>query len=53
MQLVKPICDRKQIEAMKKILKATSMRDYCLFTVGINSGLLASVIGCTYKSAMW
>lgn len=27
---------------MKKILKATNLRDYCLFTLGINSGLRIS-----------
>ena len=42
MQLVQPIRDRKQIDAMKKILKATNLRDYCSFTVGINSGLRIS-----------
>lgn len=42
MQYVQPIRDRKQIDAMKKILLATNKRDYCLFTVGINSGLRIS-----------
>jgi hypothetical protein len=28
---------QKQINAMKKILKATSVRDFGLFTLGINS----------------
>ncbi|MHB9096174.1 MAG: site-specific integrase [Eubacteriales bacterium] len=30
------------MEAMKKILKATNLRDYCLFVLGINSGLRIS-----------
>ena len=42
MAFVQPIRDRKQIESMKKVLKANSLRDYCLFTLGINSGLRIS-----------
>ena len=42
MEFVQPIRDKKQLEAMKKILKATSIRDYCLFILGINSGLRIS-----------
>jgi len=42
MQLVQPIRDRKKIEDMKKILKANNLRDYCLFVLGINSGLRIS-----------
>lgn len=42
MEFVQPIRDKKQLEAMKKILKATSLRDYCLFVLGINSGLRIS-----------
>ncbi len=42
MEFVQPIRDRKQIDAMKKILYATNKRDYCLFVVGINSGLRIS-----------
>jgi len=38
-EFVQPIRDEKQIEAMKKILKAGNLRDHCLFTLGINSGL--------------
>ncbi|WP_459907135.1 site-specific integrase [Desulfotomaculum defluvii] len=39
---MQPIRDKKKIEAMKKILKAGSLRDYALFTLGINSGLRIS-----------
>lgn len=39
MQFVQPIRDEKKIEAMKQLLRGRSMRDYCLFTMGINSGL--------------
>lgn len=39
---VEPIKNKKQIEAMKKILKGGSIRNYCLFVLGINIGLRVS-----------
>lgn len=44
MEFVQPIRDKKQIEAMKRHLKGneTGLRDVCLFTLGINSGLRVS-----------
>lgn len=42
MEFVQPIRDKKQIDTMKKYLKGTNMRDYCLFTLGINSALRIS-----------
>ncbi|NOU99485.1 tyrosine-type recombinase/integrase [Paenibacillus sp. LMG 31457] len=42
MEFVQPIRDKNQINTMKKILKSASLRDYCLFTLGINSGLRIS-----------
>lgn len=42
MEFVQPIRDLKQIETIKKLLKLRSMRDYCLFVLGINSGLRIS-----------
>ena len=39
MKTVQPIRDEKKIEAMKKILKGKSLRDYAFFTLGINTGL--------------
>jgi len=42
MEYVQPIRDIKQINAIKKVLRASSLRDYCLFIVGINSGLRIS-----------
>jgi len=42
MELVEPIRDKKKIEAIKKILKASSLRNHCFFTLGINSGLRIS-----------
>ena len=42
MEFVEPIRDRKKIEAMKKVLRGSSLRDHVLFTLGINSGLRVS-----------
>ena len=39
MEIVQPIRDKNRIDAMKKLLRGQSLRDYCLFTLGINSGL--------------
>lgn len=42
MEFVQPIKDERKIEAIKRVLKSNSLRDYCLFTLGINSGLRIS-----------
>ena len=42
MEVVEPIRDRKKIDAMKKLLRGSNMRDYALFVLGINSGLRIS-----------
>ncbi|WP_425058411.1 Tyrosine recombinase XerD [Sporomusa carbonis] len=42
MEYVEPIRDRCKIEAMKRYLKGKNLRDYVLFTLGINSGLRIS-----------
>lgn len=42
MEFVQPIREKKQIEAVKKVLKSSSLRDFVLFTLGINSGLRIS-----------
>ena len=42
MEFVQPIRDLKQIETIKKLLKLQNLRDYCLFVLGINSGLRIS-----------
>ncbi|MCC5910416.1 MAG: hypothetical protein JJT76_08275 [Clostridiaceae bacterium] len=40
MNTVEPIRDRKKIEAVKKyLIGCGKIRDFCLFTVGINTGL--------------
>jgi site-specific recombinase XerD len=44
MQTVQPIKDREKIEAMKKILRASTLRDELLFVLGINTGLRISDI---------
>ena len=42
LEFVQPIRDKKKINTIKKILLAKNIRDYCLFTLGINSGLRIS-----------
>lgn len=42
LEFVEPIREKKQIDAMKKILKAGNLRDYVMFVLGINSGLRIS-----------
>ncbi len=42
MEVVEPIRDKRQIQSMKKYLKGQNIRDYLLFTLGINSGLRVS-----------
>ena len=53
MEFVQPIRDKKQVDAMKKVLKANSLRDYCMFTLGINSGLrISDLLGLTIGDVM-
>jgi Site-specific recombinase XerD len=42
MNTVEPIRDEKKIRAMKAVLKSESIRNYMLFTLGINTGLRIS-----------
>ncbi len=42
MEFVDPIRSQKQIDNMKRFLKERSLRDWLLFTIGINSGLRIS-----------
>ena len=42
MEFVQPIRDLKKIDTIKKLLKQQNLRDYCLFVLGINSGLRIS-----------
>ncbi|MCI0183412.1 site-specific integrase [Sulfoacidibacillus ferrooxidans] len=39
MEFVEPIREKRQIDAIKKILRSNNLRDYTLFVMGINSGL--------------
>ena len=39
MEAVEPLRHRSQIDKMKRVLKQRSPRDYCLFVLGINTGL--------------
>jgi integrase len=39
MQVVQPIREQEKIEQIQEVLKKQSMRDWLLFTIGINSGL--------------
>ena len=39
MQTVQPIKDKEKIDAMKKILRASTIRNELLFVLGINTGL--------------
>lgn len=41
MEYVVPIKDIRKINEMKNILKKSSKRDYCLFVLGINTGIKA------------
>ncbi|MFD1676866.1 hypothetical protein [Alicyclobacillus fodiniaquatilis] len=36
---MEPIRDTKKIEVMKLMFRGSNLRDYCLFVLGINSGL--------------
>lgn len=42
MNFVEPIRDKKKIDAMKTYLRGRNLRDFALFTLGINSGLRIS-----------
>lgn len=42
MNTVEPIRDKRKLEKMKKLLRESGTRDYCMFVLGINSGLRIS-----------
>lgn len=53
MEIVEPIRDKKQLEAVKKVLRGSSLRNYSLFVLGINSGLRVSdLIALTVSDVM-
>ncbi|WP_425429431.1 site-specific integrase [Domibacillus mangrovi] len=42
LEIVQPIKDKQKIEAMKKVLRASTLRNELLFVLGINTGLRIS-----------
>lgn len=53
MELVEPIRNKKQIEALKKYLRGQNIRDYLLFVLGINSGLrISDLLKLTVEDVM-
>ncbi|WP_096273292.1 tyrosine-type recombinase/integrase [Paucisalibacillus globulus] len=44
MEFVVPIKDISKINAMKNILESSSLRDFVLFVIGINTGISAQVL---------
>ncbi|MCY9664511.1 tyrosine-type recombinase/integrase [Paenibacillus alginolyticus] len=46
MQVVQPIREQEKIEQIQAVLKEQSIRDWLLFTIGINSGLHLSDLLC-------
>jgi integrase len=42
MEFVEPIKDRSKVEAMKKLLRGSNLRNYALFSLGCNAGLRVS-----------
>lgn len=42
MEFVEPIKDRSKVDAIKKLLRGSSLRNYALFSLGCNSGLRVS-----------
>ena len=44
MEFVHPIRNKKHINKMKSILRKQSVRNYCIFTLGINSALRGQAI---------
>lgn len=54
MQTVQPIKDREKIEAMKKILRASSLRNELLFVLGINTGLrISDILSLTIRDVLF
>lgn len=53
MELVEPIREKRQIQGMKKYLRGQNVRDYLLFTLGINSGLrISDLLKLTVEDVM-
>lgn len=53
MNIVEPIRDEKKIEDMKVYLKGQDLRNYALFTVGINVALrISDLLGLTWSDVL-
>lgn len=52
-EMVNPIRNKKKIDSMKMYLKGKNPRDYCLFTLGINSGLRVSDLLSLTVADVW
>lgn len=53
MQTVQPIKDKEKIEAMKKMLRASTLRNELLFVLGINTGLrISDLLGLRIADVM-
>ncbi|KPV44017.1 site-specific integrase [Alicyclobacillus ferrooxydans] len=53
MESVQPIREREDIEVMKQYLRGTNLRDYCLFILGLNSGLrISDLLHLTIKDVV-
>ena len=53
MRAVEPIRDPKKINAMKNYLKGKNIRDYALFTVGVNVALrISDLLELTWKDVL-
>jgi integrase len=50
---VEPIRDLTKIEAMKKVLRGQNIRDWLLFTMGINSALRVSDLLCLKQADVY
>jgi site-specific recombinase XerD len=53
MEYVVPIKDISKIKTMKKILEASSLRDYVLFVIGINTGIKAQDLLLLKVEEVW
>jgi integrase len=53
MNTVEPIRDLTKIDAMKKVLRGQNIRDWLLFTMGINSALRVSDLLCLKQADVY
>lgn len=53
MEIVQPIKDKQKIDAMKKVLRASTLRNELLFVLGINTGLRISDLLSLHIRDVW